>query len=242
MRKIIVLVFIVCILSGCASSPITIGNYIESHKIDYPELGVKVKKGLGERLVARGTKTTGSTLHVIQPVQFNKQENELSIMNCAFTAKPGTYFKRGVYSKDNRNADCYGPVSLQNTLSDGTLNQTCPGELFSGDICSLNDGSYFLVNAMQRFPLEQDFQYLGKGKITMSDQDNLIKELIYNGRVGNNLKFIYKEFANDAIRPALSQDVQYDINQSGIIDFKKLRLEVLKATNTEIEYILIKNF
>ncbi|BCO30733.1 hypothetical protein TspCOW1_08360 [Thiohalobacter sp. COW1] len=242
MIRLLALIAIVSILGGCASSPIKMGNYTHSQKVNYPEKGVSVIKGLGDRLVAKGTKTTGPALQVTQPIQFNKEENESSIMTCALTVMPGSYFKRGIYYKDNSNADCYGPVNYQVTLADGTTNWNCQGRTFVGDICSRNDGSYILVNSMASFPLKQDFQYLNKGEKAVQYQDNFIQELIYNGRVGNNLKFIYREFSNDTIRPAFSQDVQYDLNESNIIGFKGLRLKVINATNTEIEYILLNNF
>ena len=44
------------------------------------------------------------------------------------------------------------------------------------------------------------------------------------------------------IRPAFTQEVQYDLSESKIIGFKNLRLEVVRATNTEITYRLIQNF
>ncbi len=69
-----------------------------------------------------------------------------------------------------------------------------------------------------------------------------IQEFIYNGRVDNSLKFIYREFSGDYVRPSFTQDVQYDLNLSSEIGFKDLKLEVIKATNTEITYKLISNF
>ena len=46
----------------------------------------------------------------------------------------------------------------------------------------------------------------------------------------------------DYIKPAFTQDVQYDIEQSNIIGFEDLKLQVTEATNTNIRYILLDNF
>lgn len=62
------------------------------------------------------------------------------------------------------------------------------------------------------------------------------KEFIYNGKSNNTLKFVYREFVQDWARPAFTQELQYDLNESNIIGFKGLRIEVLKSTNTTIEY------
>jgi hypothetical protein len=68
------------------------------------------------------------------------------------------------------------------------------------------------------------------------------QEFIYNGRIGNAVKFIYREYLDDYARPAFTQDLQYDLSESNIIGFLGLRIEVIKATNTNIEYKVISLF
>jgi len=67
------------------------------------------------------------------------------------------------------------------------------------------------------------------------------KEFIYNGKSNNTLKFVYREYIQDMARPAFSQELQYDLNESNIIGFKGLRIEVLKSTNTSIEYKVLSD-
>ena len=68
------------------------------------------------------------------------------------------------------------------------------------------------------------------------------QEFIFNGKVGSSLKFIYREYINDMARPAFNQDLQYDLNESNVIGFKGLRIEVIKATNTNIQYKILTSF
>lgn len=68
------------------------------------------------------------------------------------------------------------------------------------------------------------------------------QEFIFNGKVGSSLKFIYREYVNDMARPAFNQELQYDLNESNIIGFKGLRLEVVNATNTNIDYKILSSF
>lgn len=69
-------------------------------------------------------------------------------------------------------------------------------------------------------------------------------ELVYQGKTGNTIKVLYREFNNDIARPAFSQVVEYDLdgNGTGIIAFKGARIEVLEASSSEIEYRVIKGF
>lgn len=80
---------------------------------------------------------------------------------------------------------------------------------------------------------------------TFVDKDchNCFKqEFIYNGKVDNSIKFIYREYIRDMARPAFNQELQYDLNDGNIIGFKGLRIEVIEATNTKISYKILNNF
>lgn len=71
---------------------------------------------------------------------------------------------------------------------------------------------------------------------------SFVQELIYNGRVGSFVKFMYREFANDLARSAFTQEVQYDLDEGSEIGFKDARIEIVAATNTELQYRVIQSF
>jgi len=74
------------------------------------------------------------------------------------------------------------------------------------------------------------------------DADSRTLEFIYNGVSGNTAKFTYREYSNDYARPAFTQETQYDLNESKIIGFKGLRIEILKTTNIGITYKVLSGF
>ncbi|MDZ7694309.1 MAG: hypothetical protein U5K69_24840 [Balneolaceae bacterium] len=69
-------------------------------------------------------------------------------------------------------------------------------------------------------------------------------ELVYQGRTGNTIKVLYREYNNDIARPAFTQVVEYDLDENGkgMIAFKGARIEVLEASSTEVKYQVIKGF
>lgn len=69
-----------------------------------------------------------------------------------------------------------------------------------------------------------------------------VQELIYNGRTGEYVKFLYREFTQDIARPAFSQEVQYDLGDGNVIGFKDARIEIVSATNTELRYKVLQSF
>ena len=64
------------------------------------------------------------------------------------------------------------------------------------------------------------------------------RELIYQGRDGDNLKLFYREYNDDFRRPAYDQEVQYDLGESEYIQFKGLTLLVEKANNEYLVYTI----
>lgn len=229
-------------MAGCSVSPIKAFDQTSRNKVDYPKVGELVTKNLGERLVTKGIRTTGEAIEIIEPTQFNKAEGESSVMTCALTVQPRSVFKRGVYETESRNADCYGPVNFSATLADGSVDWNCRGNMGMGDICIDDSSKYFLAQLDFQYELKQDLDHIRKVNKVVKRQENFIQEIIYNGRIGDYLKFIYREFSYNLARPAFTQEVQYDMSKSRVVGFKSLRLDIVKASNTEITYRLINNF
>ena len=240
--KVYFLILVSIIFFGCASSPIKLIDSSDTEVIEYPIVGQQTTKSLGERLVAKGVQNTSDAIDISKATQFNKEEGEASVLTCAVTVSPGTFYKRGIYESELRRADCFGPVTYQLTLSDGTTNWNCPGNDGIADICRDKNNKYFLAVLASQIELKQDHENIKASKKIVEFKDNFIQELIYNGKVGNHMKFIYREFSDSVARPAFTQEVQYDISESSIVGFKNVRLEVIRATNTDIVYKLINNF
>jgi hypothetical protein len=68
------------------------------------------------------------------------------------------------------------------------------------------------------------------------------QELIYNGKVGSNIKFLYRELYGDMMRAPFNQEVQYDLAEGNVIGFKGARVEVISSTNRAIQYRVLKGF
>ena len=107
-----------------------------------------------------------------------------------------------------------------------------------------NDGIYstgFIYNGLKLISPKEQIDYI-QTKSKAKDKECYKQEFIYNGRIGNALKFIYREYLNDYARPAFTQDLQYDLSERKIIGFRGLRIEIINVTNTEIEYKVLNNF
>jgi hypothetical protein len=66
------------------------------------------------------------------------------------------------------------------------------------------------------------------------------RELIYSGTSKNTLSLLYREFLDDLLRPAFSQELKYDLSEATVIGYKGARFEVISANNTEITYRVVR--
>ena len=65
-------------------------------------------------------------------------------------------------------------------------------------------------------------------------------ELVYTGTFQGTVTLLYREFINDLARPAFSQELHYDLRDGDEIGFRGARLKVIKASNTSVQYRVLK--
>lgn len=82
-----------------------------------------------------------------------------------------------------------------------------------------------------------------KPNTVCSYSDSSFKKVIeYNGKAGDVLKFTYREFKGDMIRPAFTTEFTMDLNDGSTVAYKGAVIKVIKATNAQITYSLERSF
>lgn len=64
------------------------------------------------------------------------------------------------------------------------------------------------------------------------------RELVYLGQSGETLRFKYREYYDNLVRAAFSNDLTYNIAEDNVIGFRGARIEVIEASNTELTYLI----
>ena len=123
----------------------------------------------------------------------------------------------------------------------------------NGEIVPFSTGSGSLSILKKANKEYQNISY-SASEYTEIEKGSRTRQIFYNGKAGDILKFSYREFSEDketifnttytttTARPAFTQDLQYDLSESNIIGFDGLRVEVIKATNTNITYKILSDF
>ena len=67
-------------------------------------------------------------------------------------------------------------------------------------------------------------------------------EIIYTGRLGENVTFVYREYTPDNLaRPAFSQNLTYNLAEAKEIRFRKLQMLVVESTNEKIKLKIVSD-
>lgn len=114
------------------------------------------------------------------------------------------------------------------TDRDGTGSFNYFGTMFNGEFSQ--------INKPIKYKIERSAPY-------MKDK-NFKREVLYQGKVNNKINLSFLEFKDNLIRPAFTQNIEYELDKNGQaeIGFKGLRIQVLKATNFDITYKVIKDY
>lgn len=249
MKKPYFVIFISVFLCGCGSNPMvwTGKDFSVLKEVDEPSIGVVTTKNLGDAVVRKGTFAQVESIkirgeQVLFPPRkgyppFKVDGNQEGELDGMMTFKGGETWS--CYSVSGHNEG-----NIWNTVAKQWPLKLCQGGSSDGVFDKEMTGQqYMACHYWAGWPICFPSTIASSKTIKPSSTiDTYAQELIYNGRVDNYLKFIYREFINDYARAAFTQDIQYDIQQSKIIGFKNVKIKILDATNTELVYEVISNF
>ena len=226
--KSLLVAFFVTLLVGCATNPNTIAPNTEI--FDIPTLDAIHTTELGDTVVSKGKTTTFDAIQL---------QNELSAGDGVFIKK-FTIPPQSLVAKYEDKKWTY--FQAQNMTSYDALLGTSPvyGGLKLAKGAKKEEriyGGNFSVSLKPKQEPKYEFT-----RVDDYSQPGFKQELIYNGRVDNYIKFLYRELFFGTARSPFNQEVQYDINDGNTIGFKGLRIEILEATNTKIKYRVLNSF
>jgi hypothetical protein len=233
---LVVAISVVFLISGCSSTGLTYPSvYHDSNKkeqyntIHTPKLNDISTVEVGENIYSKSYLFYGNTSLVTLLSPAVGQGFGMSVDTTNFNkAAQGTLKKWAKIGQDNINTMCFPSSSL--CLSDPQ---------------NIGSFTHFGIGA-QVGSTQLDIP--AKYKITPSEpvikEDSFKYSALYQGKTKNSIKISFREFKNDMARPAFTQDIDYELNDDGsaTIGFKGLRIEVIKATNMELKYKVIKDY
>ncbi|MGL5125294.1 MAG: hypothetical protein ACRC6U_04825 [Fusobacteriaceae bacterium] len=239
MKKLFTVMFslFLVILTGCSSTVPNKRFTGPYHSKNY-ELNKPKSVYVGEELLKVTTKEYAS---LIELPTFISQENiRISALagNEIDTISAGQKFTSSFTTlKDGKS---YYMLKIKNKADTSGLYSTALLYLEKNTL-TLQNRALSIIKLPIRISNNVPFKQV-ENTIEFSDLNGLLKyDIIYNGISGDTIKFSYREFTADNLaRPAFYQELNYN-KKDRIIRFKKIEIEILKLTNSEITYKVIKD-
>jgi len=226
--------FLLIFVSGCSSK--TLIHPVRDN-ISIPTINSVSSAELGDTLLDKGFTSTYPAVQTLSVGQGNYGVNK-------FTLKSGLYYAK---EQDSKYTYYYpvnrGLINSNSWSGDGTygflLGYALPLSSTHGELLLWYEVLGTGIRSTTKTKRSVDFEH---AKAQAIGEPSFRQQFIYNGKIGNNLKFLYRELSNNYARAPFSQEIQYDLNESKIIGFKGVRIEIIEATNQKIKYKTISNF
>jgi hypothetical protein len=217
MRVIVSAIF--CLLhlgvSGCASSGSPIASDVEF--LDFPKVGVVTSANLGDTMLVKGLLRTFPTITTFEPIKATAYAVDPHVVPAQTFILTGLTGDFRIYS------------GAKHTLCESVSGQ------------SWRAAPLHAMEGACAFPVTAEVS-VKRGKVQDVKAPSFRQELIYNGKSGSSVRFLYRELTNDFMRPAFTQEIVYDLDESSVIGFKEVRIEVIAANNTTIDYKVLEHF
>ena len=104
-----------------------------------------------------------------------------------------------------------------------------------------NPDTFFGLNSVRKNAEKYNIEYEYTEVYSNDCNTCYSYEFIYNGKTGNNIKFIYKEYIRDLARSSFFQEVEYDISENKIIKYKNMEIEIIESSPSEVKYKILKH-
>lgn len=218
--RIFIMAF-VCVISACATSQQSIPA--EVTRVDFPSSSDLMTVRLGESMLKKSKVYTYDALILDEDFSWGDGVFLQKIIIPAQKLKAKGLTKNGVIFTAEEGFSRDALIGTRPIVTGFCIDQTdkTKWKLYVQGICR---------NKLKRQPLHS------YGKVFDVKNPSLTRELVYNGRVNNYIKIIYRELSNNIMRPAFQQDLQYDLNESEEVAFKEVQMKVIGANNKEISY------
>ncbi|WP_320035466.1 hypothetical protein [Halarcobacter sp.] len=239
MKLTILIAIIVSIFTGCAGSfPLYIHSDSNLKKkyvnINEPNLNIITTTEIGQNMYSKSYLYYDDTYDIkLKDIAIGK-EGSIWVDSSASTKTSAgikNQFEQKYIKKlrkvDNKfNAMCY---TTWICLTD--LNNDKEFTHFS----AFGTPDYGKLNSPVKYEITQS---------TSFQEDSFKYIALYQGKKNNIIKISFREFKNNMARPAFTQDIEYELDKDGtaLIGFKGLRIKVLKVTNFDITYKVIKDY
>lgn len=227
-NQLILLTAMLAFMTGCAVGPAVQSTSAERKVVIIPGIGVESNAEVGQTIISKAFLATSEAIRIQEPASEVVNYPGTTTIPAGIHPLIARTDGGKLYSAGN------GTYSMMGTSvpSVGSAifvpeNKSLPAVVYHSTAMGYMTGKKPIVG----------IEYTTSDKWS---EGSFKRELVYSGVSQNTITILYREYQENIARPAFSQELKYDLAQGKTIGYKGARFEVLKATNTDIVYKVVK--
>jgi hypothetical protein len=226
-KRVLLTAITTLFVTACSTAPSTSDLRIERGLVSIPPVGEQATAELGENLISYAFVNERPALRI---------SDQHSYSVCMYSVVVGPQDAKAYKVNNSVGSPIYRLTTTAIDAAGGTRTDTNQNSMYRNSA-----GEMVFHNALcgSAQPAVNQYEEI---TVTEAGSGSFRQELIYNGKSGNTVKFIYREFRDDMARVAFTQDATYDLSDSNVIGFKGARINVTEATNSQITYRVLVQF
>lgn len=214
-------------LTGCATGPLPLAYTGTTTVVVIPQVNAQASAEIGETIISKANVTK------IPAIKITNDASEVVKYPGITTIRAGAI----PLFATNASGNFYRDFSATYTMLGATVPNDTAGIFVPNDKTKPAVVYHFAMGYMYgKIPVSE----IEQTSVEKWGKDSFKRELVYSGVSQNTISILYREFNDNLARPAFSQELKYDLAQGNSIGYKGARFEVIKATNTELVYKVIK--
>lgn len=207
---------------GCSSN-IPLNSYSTTERFTLPKLDKVTQVYVGDYMIDEGVRVTDDYLVVkqtIDGVAYDIGQGDYKLLGTEKNGKK--YFSTGSTNGGYVRQGAF--IDPPFALSPDEKKGLCVSTIFVKDATCYEEALSEVI------------------KKAIDSPSAFQRTLIYNGSVGKKINISYREFSGGNARQAFTNDVEYDMSKSKIINYKGAEIEVIDYDNSSITYRVKKYF
>lgn len=179
---------------------------------------------VGDALIKQGRYTKHESIFLPQRIE----------IGWGYTLLPGYYLKNG----EDENTETFSPMGRDEV---GSIEKAWWASLWRAVVAYKKKDKLCVLTVYNALICEKTSHFERRVKPT-SSSGSFQRRLVYQGKAGNTIKFSYREYSNSLTNPALDEQVDHNLSESSLLEYKGARIEVIEATDDLVRYRVLSSF
>lgn len=215
------------VTSALCVSALGIASQVRAAEKVAPALNREAMAQVGGRILHQGSYYPRAAIHLSEEIKLGKRHQ--------YSLTPGYYIRTGESLEAATYVPGDGPGAGRVTKAPGAIT-------LQGSFLYSNDGKNIAVITNFYQAVTAKAKGITRTTRPVVSTDSVQRLLVYGGKTGTKIRLAYRELWKNITRPSRDVFVEFDLDDSKVVEIQGARIEVIEATGKSLRYRVTKAF